>query len=78
MINGDNHDNQDHDRHSVHWDSAAHASSGLETLDFPPRNDLIIWFFYYYDYCYHDFDFDWYDFDYDYNDFDINDIIMIS
>ena len=29
--------NFDLSRHSVHWDSAAHASSGLETLDFPPR-----------------------------------------
>ena len=29
--------NVDLSRHSVHWDSAAHASSGLETLDFPPR-----------------------------------------
>ena len=29
--------NCDLSRHSVHWDSAAHASSGLETLDFPPR-----------------------------------------
>ena len=29
--------NFDLSRHSVHWDSVAHASSGLETLDFPPR-----------------------------------------
>ena len=44
--NGDDQVDDEHNRHSVHWDSAAHASSGLETLDFPPRKDMMmIWVF---------------------------------